>query len=624
MLAYSGKIEKFRQALHNNGGFLQLLSRAWSIARAEGFSGLLLRAGFKTNFSSPFSQSLFLTPEIRTVFNEQYVYFPPDLTAEIRNDLLLLKKNGPLFSIVTPTYNTPPDVLEEMIDSILRQWYDSWELCIVDDGSSNPETIDILKKLEKRNEQRFHIRYLEKNSGIANASNEASRLASGEYLVLLDHDDLLTPDALYEAARAIRDTNADYLYSDEDKIDQNGKYSNPFFKPDWSPETFMSIMYVCHLSVIRRRVFSEIGGFRDGYNGAQDYDLILRASEKWNKVHHIPRVLYHWRCLPLSLAESAHAKPYAFESVKKSKLDALKRRGLDGRLENVDAMPGQYRVLYHPDPSSRISIIIPTRDRLIDLRRCVDSIQRLSTWKNFEIIIADNDSGDTSVLSYLNSLQEKSVARVISTPGDFNFSRINNIAAENSDGNFLLFLNNDTEILTPDWMERMLGLSQLSHVGAVGAKLLFPGGKIQHCGLVNLADGPGHAFYNKDSEFPYENGRTLLDYNWLAVTAACMLISKEKFNALGGFDEDFPISYNDVELCFRLHEKNYTNVVASSAVLRHFESRSRGVDHKNTIKKTRLEKERRLLYSKHPSFFMKDPYVNPNLNPNSIDLKHLW
>ncbi len=471
---------------------------------------------------------------------------------------------------------------------------------------------------------RVKVAFQPQNGGISAASNAAAALATGDYIALLDHDDLYTPDALYKMAVCIGATAAEYIYSDEDKIDEAGRYSEPFFKPAWSPDAFMSIMYTCHLSCFSRALFDRVGGFRIGYEGAQDYDLVLRMSEVWQGVAHIPEVLYHWRIHSGSIAASAEAKPYAIESLRKAKLDALARRGLQGELEAVPQMPGQYRVKYAISGNPKVSIIIPTRDKIDYLQRCIDSIISKTGYLNYEIIVVDNGSEEAASLACFAQLEREGMARVVNAAGPFNFSAINNKGVAAATGDYLLFLNNDTEIIEGDWLERMLGFAQLPHVGAVGARLLFEHGTLQHCGVVNLADGPGHAFYDRDPAHPYYFGRSLLDYNWLAVTAACLLVSREKFEQVGGFNEALAVGYNDVDLCFKLYAAGYFNVVAQAARLYHYESVSRGLDDIDPTKLKRLHGEKKILYRNHPHLFGRDPFYNPNLHPNSGEFLTNW
>lgn len=551
-----------------------------------------------------------------TAYPASYCYLPPHRSPAVERELSGFTIN-PLISIVTPVYGVAPLYLERLIQSVKQQWYVNWELILVEDAGPNPETRNYLKALK---DPRIKVRLLETNGGIAHATNIALKLAKGTYTVFLDHDDEITPDALFEVVKAINQYDPDLIYSDEDKIDVHGNYSDPFFKPGWSPDAMMSIMYTCHLCCIRTDLIHSTGGLRGQFDGAQDYDLVLRVSEIAQRIHHIPKVLYHWRVLPSSIASGIDAKPYASDAVRLLKEDALKRRGLSGVVEPVEGMPGQFRINYFPQSEVLVSIIIPTRDNPDILRQCLDSILAQTRYTNYEIVLVDNQSISTDALTYYESLQDHPRIRLQRYPQPFNYSAINNFAARQAQGDYLLFLNDDTQVESADWLERLLGFAQLTHVGAVGAKLLFPGTrKIQHCGVVNLADGPGHAFYNASAETPLYFGRNLLDWNWLAVTGACLLLQREKFEAIGGFDEDLPIAYNDIDLCIRLHDAGWHNLVCSAVQLLHHESVSRGVDHEDPSKLKRLASERRKMFHKHPGHFMLDPYHNKNLHQNSVD-----
>jgi GT2 family glycosyltransferase len=518
------------------------------------------------------------------------------------------------FSIITPVFNVEPRFLQALITSVIDQWHNNWELILVDDASSNADTRSFLESLQ---DSRIQIVFRSENGGIAAATNEALNLATGLYVVFLDHDDELTLDCLYELARRISETDADYIYSDEDKIDEYGHFFMPFFKPDWSPDAFMSTMYTCHVSCVKTSLIRKIGGVRLGFDGAQDYDLILRLTEICERIEHIPKVLYHWRALPSSIAADISAKPSAIDAVRNCKIDALERRGLSGELEPILQMPGQFRVKYNVKGTPLISIIIPSRDNVKLLKKCIKSIKELSKFYNYEIIIIDNGSKSAETISYLNTILEMQNLDIISVDKPFNYSELNNIGARRSKGDILIFLNDDTEVISEDWLERMAGYSQLSHIGAVGAKLIYPNGKIQHCGIVNLLEGPGHAFLSEETDKPLEFGRNILEYNWLAVTGACMMIERSKFDEIDGFDESFPVSYNDVELCFRLHKAGYYNVVCQSARLIHYESASRGAD-LSPEKAKRLAYEKQRLYRLHPELFAHDPFHNPNLHPSSV------
>ncbi|ATN33158.1 glycosyl transferase family 2 [Rhizobium sp. ACO-34A] len=548
-----------------------------------------------------------------------YVYIPPrrpdDLEARLHN---LTKK--PIFSIIVPSYNTPEALMQKLLDSVMDQWYPHWELIIVDDASPDPQSKSLLNRLT---DPRLKIEWSAKNQGIAGATNTGIELASGDYVVLLDHDDELTLDCLFELALCVNDNDPDYIYSDEDKIDLEGRFSMPHFKPDWSPDTMMSTMYVCHVSCIRRNLLIELGGLRSEYDGCQDWDLILRLTEKTQKICHIPKVLYHWRIIPGSVAGALTEKPYVLDASRRVREDALRRRGLSGTVEPLKELPGYFSVNYHVVGRPLVSIIIPTRDNAAVLKRCLSSLIENSTYQFKEIIIVDNGSIKEETIQYFELLRSENLAKIVRSDIPFNFSSLCNIGARDANGDILLFLNDDTEVITHDFLERMIGYAQLPHAGAIGAKLLYPEtGHVQHAGVINLSSGPTHAFWGIAANLPGYFVRNLLEYNWLAVTGACLMVKKEKFELVGAFDETLPIAYNDVDLCFRLYDAGFFNVMCQRACLYHHESVSRGLDRADSEKLQRLMRDKASLYIKHPRYFQADPFYNINLDPNSLHFEY--
>ncbi len=511
----------------------------------------------------------------------------------------------PLISVIVPVYNVEEDILKECINSVLDQTYDNWQLCIADDASMWESTVEVLKQYE--DDTRIRIVYRKENGHISRATNSAIDVADGEYLAFMDCDDVLAPNALYEVAVKLNeDPSYDFIYSDEDKIDEEGGNRHfPHFKPEWSPDTLMSMMYTSHLGVYRANLVREIGMLREGFEGAQDYDLTLRMTERTDKIGHIDKILYHWRERKGSTSMDVMSKPYILEAQKKAKEEALVRRGLKGTVEFVKEAV-QFRVNYIPQGDEFVSIIIPSKDNFNVYKRCVESVIRESTFKNYEIVTVDNGSIHEEKEAYERFCKENKIKYVYEeTP--FNFSQMCNQGAFYSKGNYLLFLNDDTEVITPDWLQRMVGQASLPHVGAVGAKLYYPGGKkIQHCGVVNRIEGPSHIFCGMDDNIVLDFAKNKLDFNYIAVTGACLMVSKAKFDSIGGFDTDLPIAYNDVDLCFDLVETGYFNVQRNDVQLFHYESLSRGDDRKDPAKFKRLEKERNKLYEKHPGFYNKD------------------
>lgn len=588
----------------------ELIFRVVLICHHEGLSGLGVRIRNQNlvqygdqGFSSYFKMS------------GKYVYSEPKIPADFREQMNVMGQH-PLFSIVVPVYNTNPDIFKAMFDSVCSQWYSHWELILVDDASPDPEIRNFLEKIDHPQVQ---VIFSEVNRGISGATNIALEAASGEFVVFLDHDDELTVDCLFELAICINRDQPDFIYSDEDKKEADGECKDPFFKPDWAPDTLMSIMYTCHVSCVRKSLINEIGGLRSEFDGSQDWDFILRYTEKTKNISHIPKVLYHWRISPQSVASGIGAKEYALKTMCLVREAALKRRGMAGSIEPIAHTPGFFRVNYHLMGTPKISIIIPTKDNTKILRQCLDSIQKNSHYRRFEVIILDNGSKTQEALGYFHEIEQKYGYSVIRHDEPFNFSRLCNIGANAAKGDLLLFLNDDTELISADWLERMGGYAQLSHIGAVGAKLIYPGGQfIQHAGVINLAIGPSHAFLRAPADSPMDFMRNLLEYNWIAVTGACLMIEKKKFGKIGGFDEKFPVAYNDIELCFRLVKQGYFNVVCQHVKLIHHESLSRGDDSIDIEKRKRLQRDLKELYAKHPYFYQHDPFYNPNLHPGSL------
>ena len=528
---------------------------------------------------------------------------------------------NPKISILVPVYNVLDRHLIPCIESVLNQVYTNWELCLADDCSSWDSVRETLAKYEGN--EKIKIVYRTENGHISRSTNSALEIATGEFVAFMDCDDVLRPNALYEVVKKLNeDPNLDFIYSDEDKIDDDGSNRHmPHFKPDWSPDTLMSHMYTCHFGVYRRSIANEIGGLRAGYEGAQDYDFTLRFTEKTNKIAHIDKILYHWRERKESTALDPSAKPYIFEAAKKSKEDALERRGLKGNLEMVDIMY-QYRVNYISQTNPLVSVIIPSKDNYKVLKRCIETLYEITRYRNFEVILVDNGSNDENKKLY-QGLADKYKFKYIYEKMDFNFSRMCNNGAKEAKGEYYLFLNDDIEIINEEWLERMVGHAELEHVGAVGAKLLYPNGKlIQHIGVINIANGPVHAFAGLSDDNIYYFGRNKIDYNWLTVTAACLLVKASKFEQVNGFNEEMPVTYNDVEFCFKLVEAGYYNVVRNDVILYHHESVSRGDDLLSKEKFNRLMSEQNYMYELHPEFKNYDPFYNSNLAQHAADFSY--
>ena len=529
-------------------------------------------------------------------------------------------KNQPKISIVVPTYNTPLAFLKPMIESVRQQTYSNWELCIAD-GSTKEEARSYLKLLSSQ-DQRIRVEYLKTNHGIAGNTNKAIELATGEYLTLLDHDDTLAPFALYEVVSALfRDPEADLLYSDEDKLSQNGKLRlKPYFKPDWSPDTLRSHNYITHLLVIKRTLLDQIGHIREGFEGSQDFDLILRATEQAQKIVHIPKVLYHWREHANSTALNINSKSYVPYSTKRAVADHLSRRKLRGRVVDGPFF-ATCRVMFDlPTPLPLVSIIIPTKDQAELLKRCLESIINRSTYSNYEIILVDTGSTESATAKLYIELKKYPQIKSIDWKKPFNYSAVNNFAAGQAKGDYFLFLNNDTEVISSDWIETMLEYAQRPDVGAVGAKLLYPDDTIQHAGVIlGMGGVAGHGHRLLPSDSPGYFGRLVLPRNLSAVTAACIMISRNVFKAVKGFDEGYPLAFNDTDLCLKIRRLDKLIVWTPYAQLYHYESKTRGLED-TAEKKARFQSEVDRFYSKWGAELKQgDPYYNPNLTLERTD-----
>ncbi|MDR0274715.1 MAG: glycosyltransferase family 2 protein [Burkholderiaceae bacterium] len=538
-----------------------------------------------------------------------YAYTSPHRSYGIKRTIERMARR-PVFSIVVALGGAPEDGFLKMLGSVQGQWYPRWELIL---AGGQDAALAAGQSAGKLSDPRVKNISSEKNEGVSSAINQCLAAACGDYVVFLDQDGELTADCLFELARCVNGEDPDYIYSDEDRILADGSFGDVFFKPGWSPDTLMSVMYTGHVSCVRRALLVEVGGLRPEFDGAQDWDFALRVAEKTGRIAHIPRVLYHGRAAARRSA-GFKASPEAIGAGRRAQAAALARRGLAGTVEELPQLPGRCRIKYAVRGQPLVSIIIPSKNNAPILERCIGTIQQNSSYRNFEIVLLDNGSSETATLAYLKTLAGAPDIKMVRHDAPFNYSELNNLGARASAGEILLFLNDDTEVLTPDWIERMAGYAQLGHVGAVGAKLLYPGGdRIQHAGVLNLAQGPNHAFLQHGVDAPGYFLRNLVEYDWAAVTGACLMIERRKFDAADGFDEAFPVAYNDVDLCFRLVEQGLYNVVCQAVRLIHHDSFTRGSDADDEHKFKRLALERAALYAKHPRFLNCDPFYNVNL-----------
>ena len=531
----------------------------------------------------------------------------------------------PLISIVIPVYNIEDRFLRPCLDSCMAQTYKNFEVCVSDDNSSLESVRKTLSEYEQKYDN-FHVHYRTENGRISENTNSAISIAKGEFIALVDDDDLLEPYSLLEMVRYLNEhPDADMVYSDEDMLSEDGTYRHDAkFKPDWSPDSFMSIMYTCHLCVIRKALVDRIGGFDKRFDGAQDYDLVMRISELTDRIGHVPQILYHWREIQGSTALDMGAKEYLKAASENLKKEALERRGQKGHIvwcplkEVVQCFP-----VYETSDEDLVSIVIPSKDNFKVLKRCIDSIHEVPAGVKYEVIVVDNGSNDKNRESY-RELLEGYGDTYIYEPLKFNFSRMCNIGASHAKGNLILFLNDDIKVAGDGWLSTMAGHALLPGIGAVGCKLYYPKGtSIQHCGVVNTAAGPGHAFYGvPDDGIVLCGGRNLLPYNFSVVTGAALMVSADRFREVGGFEESLTIAYNDVALCFSLLEHGYRNVLRPDVALTHYESVSRGLDAEDSEKTRRRIAEMERLYELHPSMKGYDPCFNPNFKNDSADFRY--
>jgi len=528
----------------------------------------------------------------------------------------------PKISIVIPLYKTPEKYLAELIASIKAQTYANWELCLSDGSGENSPMTEILKKYEAEDE-RIKVVYNGKALQISENTNAALRIASGDFIAFADHDDLMAPNALFECVSAINeDSTIEILYTDEDKVDMNGKgHFMPHFKPDFNLDMLRSVNYICHLFVVRRDVYEKVGMLNHEFDGAQDYDFVLRCVETSSNIKHIAKILYHWRAHKDSTAENPESKRYAFEAGARAIQAHYDRLGIRATVE-ATIHNGIYRSHYELQGEPLISIVIPNKDHISDLELCISSIEKKSSYKNYEFIVVENNSTDENTFEYYKELEKKCPrAKVVYWKGQgFNYPAINNYGVEQASGEYILFLNNDTEIVNEDCLKEMLSICMREDVGAVGARLYYEDGTIQHAGvIVGLGGIAGHAFVG----FPHDSlgyfGRIQMTQNYSAVTAACVMIKKSIYNQVGGFDERYAVAFNDVDLCMKIREAGYLIVYNPYAELNHYESKSRGYE--DTEEKVQRFNSEITLFKNRWNDFLEsgDPCYSPNLTLDKND-----
>jgi GT2 family glycosyltransferase len=616
-----GKAYKFANAVHrvvNKLAPLHTRRRRWLRAVGSKFIGLgkwLLRGRAARNGPSPEQRHMIVST-------------PPDeykrwiAAHEPTNGELELQKkkvfdSTPVFSVVVPVFNPPAEYLNAMLASVVAQTYRHWELCVAD-ASTAPHVRPILEKFAAA-EPRAKVKFLDGNLGIAGNSNAALALATGRFVCLLDHDDTLAPFALHELADAVQlAPDADFLYSDEDKLDPTGIRVDPYFKPDWSPETLLSRNYICHLTCLRDDLLAAVGGFRMGFDGAQDYDLVLRASEKAKRILHIPQILYHWRIHPQSTAGNQASKMYAYDSGRKAITEHLQRMGVDATVHDGSVL-GTYHVVYHLRTQPLVTVVIPNKDHPDVLARCVDSLAKAS-YANYELLIVENGSTDPKTHALYAELKKQPHVRILEWTKPFNYAAVNNFAAAEANGELLLFLNNDIEAIGPDWLEELVKIAVQPGVGAVGAKLLYADDTIQHAGIVvGMGGVAGHGHLNYPRTAPGHGQRLMFTQNVAAVTGACLLMPRTVFRTIGGFDEGFVLAFNDVDICLKVLHAGFRVVWTPDALLYHLESKTRGYED-TPEKQARFKRECDLFHSKWGDFLKAgDPYYSPHFRLDRHD-----
>lgn len=544
-----------------------------------------------------------------------------------RNELEKQKKTSfgyrPKISFVVPLYKTPEKYLRRLTESFQEQTYSNWELCFSDGSGAQSPLTELLKELTAKDNRIKYVSH-EEPLQISENTNSAIEIATGDFIAFADHDDELTPNALFECVKAINEKPQTLvIYTDEDKMSMDGhKFFQPHFKPDYNPDLLCTVNYICHLFVVSRKVIEKVGGLRSEFDGAQDYDFVLRCVEavKDEEICHIPKILYHWRCHEDSTAENPESKLYAFEAGRRAVQAHYERTGIHAEVFKGEYL-GLYRTKFIRDHDPLISIIIPNKDHIDDLKRCMESIEQKSTYKNYEYIIVENNSTDSATFEYYKKLEaENPKVRMVYWDGVFNYSAINNYGASFAKGEYLLLLNNDTEIINPDCLEELLGYCMRKDVGAVGARLYYEDDTIQHAGVVIGFGGiAGHCFVQQKRGTTGYCHRIICAQDYSAVTAACMMVKKSAFDAVGGLSEELAVAFNDIDFCMKLRKAEYLIVYNPYAELYHYESKSRGLED-TPEKVARFNKEIATFEKKWPEILENgDPYYNPNLTLKSQD-----
>jgi len=609
-------MKNLRYRVRAAGGWLRTIGKVAQILRCEGLLGLRRRLVMAVGLSS---------------WNySRWIRRYDTLTDESRAKMRQIAEDfahKPLISVVMPCYNPKPEWLSEAIESVRQQIYPHWELCIADDASTDPAIRPVLEDYSHR-DARIRVVFRATNGHISAASNSALALAAGEYVALLDHDDMLAEHALFWVAEAIsRHPDAGLIYSDEDKITESGLRFDPYFKCDWNYDLFLSQNMICHLGVYKAGLLQQIGGFREGFEGAQDYDLALRCIEQIDssQIIHIPRVLYHWRAHPASAAVSAQAKPYAYLAAERALNDHLARKGVSAQAERPPEFRF-HRVRYAlPERAPLVTLIIPTRNSLHLVRRCISSILEKTDYPNYEILIIDNGSDDPLTLAYFDTLGNDPRLFILRDDSPFNYSALNNRAVQVARGELVGLINNDIEVISREWLSEMVSIALQPGVGAVGARLWYPNDTLQHGGVIlGLGGFAGHSHKHLPKGHPGCSGRAMLQQSFSAVTAACLVVRRSIFLEMGGFEEEnLKIALGDVDFCIRVREAGYRNVWTPYAELYHHESVTRGYED-TPEKRARFAREVRYMQDRWGSLLLNDPAYSTNLTLDREDFSYAF
>ncbi|SCG87636.1 Chondroitin polymerase [uncultured Clostridium sp.] len=527
-------------------------------------------------------------------------------------------KNPVVISVLVPAYRTPEVFLKQMMESVLFQTYPYLELCIADGSGTDDSVENVVKEYQKK-DPRVRYRRLEKNEGIAGNTNAATEMASGDYLALFDHDDLLSPNALFEVASAIEKEKADVIYTDEDKVTSDLKeHFQPHFKPDFNPDLLCANNYICHLFVVKRSLALKLGGQDPAYDGAQDYDFIFRCTENAEKIVHVAKILYHWRVHQASTADNPSSKLYAFDAGKRAIEAHLARIGAKAEVSHTKDL-GFYRVKYQVQGNPMVSIVIPNKDEKETLKKCLESIWKKTSYPNYEIILVENNSTTQEIRDYYKELDGKKRVRVVYWDKEFNYSAINNFGISYAKGEYILCLNNDITVISPDWLEELLANCQRPEVGIVGARLYYPDNTIQHAGIVlGMGGCAGSLFVGLARSRGGYLHKAALQQDLSAVTAACFMVKKEVFEKVGGFEEKLAVAFNDVDFCLKVRHAGYLVVYDPYAELYHHESKTRGYEN-TEAKKRRFQEEIEYMRCHWMPDILRDPYYNENLSLKASD-----